>query len=115
MEKDKRLILIKNDFQSITPLLSVIANENRQNILIVLLENCSSGGIMVDDIAKKVNLSRPAVSHHLKILLLNNIVSITQDGTKNYYHIKSDNELFILKSLISNIEKYIEERKEETL
>ena len=69
--------------------------------------------IRVDDIAKKVNLSRPAVSHHLKILLDNTIVSIEHIGTKNYYHIVGTDEILSLKSLLKNIELYVEERKEE--
>ena len=69
--------------------------------------------IRVDDIAKKVNLSRPAVSHHLKILLDNTIVSIEHIGTKNYYHIIGTDEILSLKSLLKNIELYVEERKEE--
>lgn len=78
-----------------------------------LFNNCVSGGIRVEDIAKRVNLSRPAVSHHLKLLLDEKIVSIEKIGTKNYYHITGIKELISLKSLINNIELYIEERKEE--
>lgn len=87
MEKDKRLKLIKNDLENSKKILNAISNEHRQNILLVLLENCLNGGIRVEDIAKRVNLSRPAVSHHLKILLDYGIVSIESIGTKNYYHI----------------------------
>ena len=42
--------------------------ENRQKILLVLMDNCVGGGVRVDNIAKRVNLSRTAVSHHLKLL-----------------------------------------------
>lgn len=94
-------------------ILNVLCDENRQNILLVLLENCSTGGIRVDDIAERVNLSRPAVSHHLKILLDNNIVSIEHIGTKNYYHITGTDKILSLKSLLQNVELYVEERKEE--
>lgn len=113
MEKDKRLKLIKNDLEDSSKLLIALSEENRQKILLVLLDNCVSGGIRVEDIAKRVNLSRPAVSHHLKLLLDEKIVSIEKVGTKNYYHITGMKELMSLKSLITNIELYIEERKEE--
>lgn len=113
MKKDERLDLIKNDLNKTSKLLIALSEENRQKILLVLLENCVNGGIRVNDIAKKVNLSRPAVSHHLKLLLENNIVSIEKVGTKNYYHITGTNEILSLKSLLNNIELYVKERKEE--
>ncbi len=99
MKKEDRLEVIKTELKKSRKILNALCDENRQNILLVLLENYSTGGIRVDDIAKRVNLSRPAVSHHLKNLLDNNIV-----GT---------NEILSLKSLLQNIELYVEERKEE--
>lgn len=112
MKKEDRLEVIKTELKKSNKILNALCDENRQNILLVLLENCSTGGIRVDDIAKRVNLSRPAVSHHLKILLDNNIVSIEHIGTKNYYHIIGTDEILSLKSLLKNIELYVEERKE---
>lgn len=113
MEKDARLKAIESDLKKSKKILNALCDENRQNILLVLLENCSTGGIRVDDIAKRVNLSRPAVSHHLKILLENNIVSIENIGTKNYYHITGADKILSLKSLLKNVELYVQERKEE--
>ena len=113
MKKEERLKAIEEDLKKSKNILNALCDENRQNILLVLLENCSTGGIRVDDIAKRVNLSRPAVSHHLKILLDNNIVSIEHIGTKNYYHITGTDKILSLKSLLQNIELYVHERKEE--
>lgn len=113
MKKEERLDLIKNDLISSNDILIALSEENRQKILLVLLENCIYGGIRVNDIAKKVNLSRPAVSHHLKLLLDKNIVCIEKKGTKNYYHINGINEILKLKSLLNNIELYVKERNEE--
>lgn len=113
MNKEDRLNLIKNDLKKSSKILNALCDENRQKIMLVLLDNCISGGIRVNDIAKRVNLSRPAVSHHLKLLLDENIVTITKYGTKNYYHITGIENIMSLKSLINNIEFYIEERKGE--
>lgn len=113
MKKEERLNLIKQDLKKSNKILIALSEENRQKILLVLLENCVDGGIRVEQIAKKVNLSRPAVSHHLKLLLENNIISIQKIGTKNYYHITGSNEILSLKSLFKNIELYIKERNEE--
>ncbi len=113
MKKETRLSLIKNDLKKYNKVLNALCDENRQLILTVLLENCANGGIRVNDIAKKVQLSRPAVSHHLKVLLDNEIVSIEHQGTKNYYHITGVDKILNLKSLLQNIELYINERQEE--
>ena len=113
MKKEDRLEVIKTELKKSNKILNALCDENRQNILLVLLENCSTGGIRVDDIAERVNLSRPAVSHHLKILLDNDIVSIEHIGTKNYYHIIGTDKILSLKSLLKNVELYVEERKEE--
>lgn len=112
MKKEERLKAIEEDLKKSKNILNALCDENRQNILLVLLENCSTGGIRVNDIAKRVNLSRPAVSHHLKILLDNNIASIEHIGTKNYYHITGIDKILSLKSLLQNVEIYVEERKE---
>lgn len=112
MNKDDRLEIIKNDLRDSRRILNALCDENRQNILLVLLENCHVSGVRVEDIAKRVNLSRPAVSHHLKILLDNGIVSIEHVGTKNYYHIIGIDSILSLKSLFKNIELFVEERKD---
>ncbi len=58
----------------------------RQKIMLILLANKKTG-MRVNDIAEQTPLSRPAVSHHLKILKNANIVAVNRIGTKNYYHI----------------------------
>ena len=98
---------IRNEFQSSRKILNAICNENRQKILLVLMDNCVGKGVRVDDIAKKVNLSRPAVSHHLKFLTDEKIVSAQKDGTKSYYHIIGGREILKLKGLIESIEEFM--------
>lgn len=104
---DEQIENIKNEFQNSRKILNAVCDENRQKILLVLMDNCVGGGVRVDDIAKRVNLSRPAVSHHLKLLMDENIVSVQKDGTKNYYHITGGSEILKLKNLINCIEEFI--------
>lgn len=112
MNKKERIKIIKNELKNAAPILNAISDENRQKILLVLLDNCIDGGIRVEDIAKRIDLSRPAVSHHLKILKDENIVSVQKDGTKNFYHITGCEEILKLKSLVDNIELFIKESEE---
>ncbi|CAI3251434.1 zinc-binding dehydrogenase [Enterococcus cecorum] len=42
-------------------------------------------------ITEKTHLSRPAVSHHIKILKDAGVVEMRKEGTKNYYYLETDN------------------------
>lgn len=104
---DKEIENIKTEFQNSRKILNAICDENRQKILLVLMDNCVGGGVRVEEIAKRINLSRPAVSHHLKLLMDENIVSVQKEGTKNYYHITGGSEILNLKKLIKCIEEFM--------
>ena len=43
-------------------------------------------------ITEKTNLSRSAVSHHLKILKDSGLIKMRREGTKNYYYFDADAE-----------------------
>lgn len=90
MEKEckERLDEITNKFKTCRKAISAIGDETRQLILITLLEG-DFNGIRVGEITKKTHLSRPAVSHHLKILKEAQIVNVRKEGTKNYYYLDS--------------------------
>lgn len=91
MEKDceKRLNQIVQGFTECKDAFTAIGDETRQLILLVLLESDLSG-IRVGEIAGKTHLTRPSVSHHLKILKEAGIVAMRKEGTKNYYYISPD-------------------------
>ena len=91
MDKDceKRLSQIVQGFSECKEAFTAIGDETRQLILMVLLESDLSG-IRVGEIARKTHLTRPSVSHHLKILKEADIVAMRKEGTKNYYYISLD-------------------------
>ncbi len=88
-ECEERLKEIMSGFQACRHAFTAIGDETRQLILLVLLESDLSG-IRVGEIAKKTHLTRPSVSHHLKILKSAGIVTMRKEGTKNYYYISLD-------------------------
>lgn len=51
------------------------------------------GGARVGAITEKTNLSRPAVSHHIKILKDAGILKMRKEGTRNYYYFDADVEV----------------------
>ncbi|MGX8125123.1 ArsR/SmtB family transcription factor [Clostridioides difficile] len=90
MEKEcqQRMQEITSRFKECRKAISAMGDETRQLILITLLES-DFNGIRVGEITEKTHLSRPAVSHHLKILKEAEIVNVRREGTKNYYYLDS--------------------------
>lgn len=74
-------------FNACRPVLSALGDENRQLIIRILIENCAKCGLRVKEIQAGTNISRTAVSHHLKVLKEAGIIKMRRAGTKNYYYI----------------------------
>ncbi len=64
-------------------------DETRQLILLTLLESDHTG-LRVGEITARTHLSRPAVSHHLKILRDAGIITLRRRGTMNFYYMAAD-------------------------
>ena len=63
-------------------------------------------GMRVGQIVKMSSLSRPAVSHHMRILKDAGVINVRKEGTKNYYYLDPDMKSF--KALISVLERSVE-------
>lgn len=70
--------------------LTAIGDENRQHLLIEMMQMDDCSGVRVGKITKRTHLSRPAVSHHLQILKDAGLIDVRKEGTKNYYYFDSD-------------------------
>ncbi|SHM50817.1 DNA-binding transcriptional regulator, ArsR family [Anaerosporobacter mobilis DSM 15930] len=87
MEKCKwRMKKIADELKECRKPFLALGDETRQQIIIALLES-DCNGIRVGEITKKTNLSRPAVSHHLRILKDAGMINMRREGTKNYYFV----------------------------
>lgn len=64
---------------------AAIADPNRRH----LLEELRRSPRTVNDLAKGLPISRPAVSQHLKALLDSNLVSVTAEGTRRIYSVNT--------------------------
>ena len=62
---------------------SALADQNRRQILMMLSDN----KMTVNAITQRFNISRPAISKHLKILLRTQLVVPLQKGRKRYYQL----------------------------
>lgn len=93
------------------PILTAIVDETRQLILLALMETTCETGMRVGELTEKTHLSRPAVSHQVKILKDLSLVRCREEGTKNFYYIdvSHNRELFgKMKKLSTDIESFME-------
>jgi len=90
MDYSQKIEQIRVGFVKCRKLLIAIGDETRQTIITVLMGNCS--GMRVGEITEKTHLSRPAVSHHLRIMLDCGLVSLDKQGTKHYYSLNIGEE-----------------------
>ncbi|MGE7770517.1 ArsR/SmtB family transcription factor [Viridibacillus arvi] len=111
MNKNDQLKLIKEDFINCQKVLLAIGDETRQSILLVLMGTDCKNGLRVGEITQQTHLSRPAVSHHLRVLREAGIIIMRKEGTKNFYYIDVSTKISLLKNLIYDIEKLIIETK----
>ncbi|CRK82209.1 ArsR/SmtB family transcription factor [Neobacillus massiliamazoniensis] len=88
-------------FRSCIPLFNALSDPARQDIILMLAERES---LSVNEIAEQSKLSRPAISHHLKIMRDIQLVKIEQKGTQRYYSLSLIQSVEQLKRLIEIVE-----------
>ena len=71
------------------PFFAVLGDENRQRIVSLLSQH---GQLSVNALTDLMHLSRPAVSHHLKLLLQANMVNVEQAGNERFYRMNFSHE-----------------------
>lgn len=89
---------LQERFHLCMPLFMALGDEMRLSIIEVLTEEAiderqtgpiefENHALNVNEITKRTSLSRPAISHHLKILKGAGLVGVRQEGTANYYYL----------------------------
>ncbi|SHK12845.1 DNA-binding transcriptional regulator, ArsR family [Anaerocolumna jejuensis DSM 15929] len=101
------LIGLSEEFKACQKAFTAMGDETRQLIIIALLKS-DCQGIRVGEITGRTNLSRPAVSHHIKILMDAGIIGLRRVGTRNYYYIDySESELKKIEALFAHIRELV--------
>ena len=95
-------------FQKSAPVLSILLDENRQRILLML---CQTDQLTVSEITDRLSLSRPAVSHHLKLMRDAGILAVNQVGTERHYRTNMADALGLLKQLVTALEADVAGKK----
>lgn len=81
---------LAEEFENCRKILLALGDTNRQHILLEMMRSNQCSGLRVGEITEKTHLSRPAVSHHLRILKDAGILKYRREGTRNYYYLDAD-------------------------
>src|SRR5262245_24994365 len=72
--------------EGLTDVFKLLADKSRLKILLALAEE---GELHVSALCDLLNQSQPAVSHHLTLLRMRNLVGFRRNGKHNFYRIES--------------------------
>lgn len=100
-QDDESLVHAVSLFENCVPIFNVLADANRQKILIELAIH---DRLNVNQLDERISLSRPAISHHLKALKQAGVVGSEKSGTENYYFLTLQNAVDLMKNLAASIE-----------
>ena len=93
---------IRKIFIDSAPIFSALGDENRQKLIILMLEAEPKS---VQELTNGIGLSRPSISHHLKVLKEAGLIEETKKGTRTYYHPRAGGHVSRLKELLEEIER----------
>ena len=103
----QKLDLIQTQFKTCTPYMTTLSDPVRQKILLILAES-GTDGMDVQDITSKTHLSRPAISHHLRILKDAGMIISHKKGTQVYYFIYIKKSLDQMMQLLNTVSHLVE-------
>ncbi len=88
-------------FRACSATFNALGNRYRQDIVMLLAQN---DRLNVGQITERIPLSRPAISHHLKVLLQAGVVQVHRVSRENFYQLSLDQSLAGLRRLIEQAE-----------
>jgi ArsR family transcriptional regulator, arsenate/arsenite/antimonite-responsive transcriptional repressor len=92
---------VLESFRGCAPIFQALGDTFRQDIVMLLAQN---ERLNVNQITEHIALSRPAVSHHLKVLLQAGLVQMERVSRENFYSLSIDPALVALRQLVERAE-----------
>lgn len=89
----RRRRALSQEFGECRDALAALGDETRQRIFVALLEG-ERTGMRVPELVARTHLSRPSVSHHLRILREAGLVGRHREGAKRYYRVNADERVW---------------------
>ena len=97
-------------FNTCAPLFIALGDEVRQKLILDIADG-GEEGINVTNLSAKSKLSRPAISHHLKVLKDCCLIKPVKEGTQIFYQLSLDKNLDEVATLIKEIQSVVEKIK----
>jgi ArsR family transcriptional regulator, arsenate/arsenite/antimonite-responsive transcriptional repressor len=88
-------------FRASAPIFNALGDKFRQDIVMLLAQQ---ERLNVGQIAERMPLSRPAISHHLKVLLQAGLVQMERVSRENFYSLSVDEALATLRLFVEQAE-----------
>ncbi len=96
------LAKIKTLFEQSLPLFNALGDPIRQQLILLMIDGQRRS---VAELTAFTALSRPTISHHLKVLKDAHIITSERDGTKTYYRPQLGAYFHPIKELVNVVEK----------
>ena len=88
-------------FRACAPVFNALGDAYRQDIVMLLARH---ERLNVTQIAEQMPLSRPAISHHLKVLMQAGLIERDRVSRENFYLLRLDDALAALRTLVEQAE-----------
>lgn len=102
MNQEEELLSLFKNVNEFIPIFQALADSERLLILLKLFY-AGPNGKNVTELSGKTRLSRPAVSHHLKVLKAARIVNSRKDGTQVYYSLNAKEKIAKIEMLVNSL------------
>lgn len=93
-------------FNACAPFFIAMSDEYRQQLIMDIAE-AGNEGINVSNLSAKSKLSRPAISHHLKVLKDAGLIKPLKIGTQIFYQLNLMDNFKIISELINSMENIL--------
>ena len=100
MNQEEELLTLFKNVNDFIPIFQALADSERLLILLKLFYSSSKIN-NVTELSGKTRLSRPAVSHHLKVLKAARIINSRKDGTQVYYSLDAKDKIAKIENLVN--------------
>ncbi len=110
MIQKEKLLDAEEKFKSCSALFIALGDPIRQKILLDLADS-GTEGINVSQLSGKSILSRPAISHHLKVLKDSGLIEPVKHGTQIFYRITIKKHFESIKQLMLVIEDILHDEE----
>ncbi|MBQ7159468.1 MAG: winged helix-turn-helix transcriptional regulator [Treponema sp.] len=108
MVDKEKITLARKQFQDCSEIFVALGDITRQKICLDLAESADEG-INVAQLTGKSLLSRPAISHHLKVLKNCGLVEPIKKGTQIFYRIRLRDNFAVVRQLIQTLDEIFAE------